>query len=241
MAKLFSEKRVIRDAFIASLPVLAGYIFLGMGFGVLLEAKGYSPLWALLMSMFLYAGSMQYVGVELLATGASLITTALTTLTVQARHLFYSITLIDKYKGIGAKKVYMIHALTDETYSLVIRDYDPLDKERNGRYCFFVSLFDHLYWISGCVLGAVVGAILPFSSEGIDFVMTALFVTIFVEQWQSTKDHLPALIGMASALVALLIFGADNFLIPAMIIIMVVFTALRFTHYKEKGVEKNAE
>ena len=238
MKELFSEKRVIRDAFIASLPVLAGYIFLGMGFGVLLSAKGYSAWWALLMSVFLYAGSMQYVGVELLATGASLITTALTTLTVQARHLFYSITLIDKYKGIGPKKAYMIHALTDETYSLVIRDYDPLDKQRNGRYCFFVSLFDHCYWISGCVLGALVGTIRPFSSEGIDFVMTALFVTIFVEQWLATKDHLPVFVGIISAVIALLIFGADNFLIPAMVIIMLTFTALRFTYYK--GGRKNA-
>ncbi len=238
MKELFSEKRVICDAFIASLPVLAGYIFLGMGFGVLLSAKGYSAWWALLMSVFLYAGSMQYVGVELLATGASLITTALTTLTVQARHLFYSITLIDKYKGIGPKKAYMIHALTDETYSLVIRDYDPLDKERNGRYCFFVSLFDHCYWISGCVLGALVGTILPFSSEGIDFVMTALFVTIFVEQWLSTKDHLPVFVGIISAVICLLIFGANSFLIPTMILIMAVFTMLRFTYYK--GGRKNA-
>jgi len=134
---------------------------------------------------------------------------------VNARHLFYGISMVDAYKGAGRKKPYLIFALTDETYSLVSRTQPPDGLSRHG-YCFLVSLFDQIYWVSGSVLGSLAGALIPINYEGIDFVLTALFVTIFVEQWLNTKDHLPAVIGVAATVVCLLIFGQDIFLIPSM-------------------------
>ncbi len=211
-------KKAARD----SLPVLAGYIVLGMGFGILLATKGYGVLWALAMSTFVYAGSMQYLAIDLLAGGASLLSAALTTLLVNARHLFYGISMVDRYKGAGKKKAYLIFALTDETYSLVC------NTEGSHRYCFLVSLLNQIYWVVGSLLGSLVGAILPFSTEGIDFALTALFVTVFVEQWKSTKEHLPACIGVGASVLCLLVFGADGFLIPAMVLITAVLSVLRF-------------
>ena len=227
--------KTYKRAFVNTLPVMAGYIVLGLGFGILLRVAGFGALWALFMSIFIYAGSMQYVGVSLLSGGASLLTVAVTTMMVQARHLFYGISLIDRYRGTGIKKLYLMHALTDETYSLVTSSHIPdfLDEKT---YYFAVSLFDHLYWITGCLLGSLAGAILPFSSEGVDFAMTALFVTIFVEQWLSEKEHRPALIGVGCTLLCLLIFGSESFLIPAMALILLSLVLLRTPI--EKGEEK---
>ena len=209
------------------MPVLAGYLVLGMGFGILLHARGYGVGWAFAMSAFIYAGSMQYLTIDLLAGGASLITAALTTLMVNARHLFYGVSMIDAYRGMGAKKPYAIFALTDETYSLVCQDDEHPDKAERNRYCLLVSAFNHLYWISGSVLGALAGSVIPFSVEGIDFALTALFVTVFLEQWLSTKDHLPALIGLTASVGCLVLFGPDGFLIPAMAVILTAMVLLR--------------
>lgn len=214
-----------KRAFLKSLPVLAGYLVMGAGFGILFRVSGYGPVWALGISVFLYAGSMQFVGISLLTSGASAITVAVTTLLVQARHLFYGLSLIDRYKGAGFKKLYMIHAITDETYSLVCSTEAPKDVKPHAFY-FAISLLDHIYWIAGCVLGNLIGGLLTFDTTGLDFVMTALFVTIFVEQWQSTKEHRPALLGAGMALVCLVLFGGDHFLIPAMIAIILCLTAL---------------
>jgi 4-azaleucine resistance transporter AzlC len=211
-------KRVIKEAFIKSLPVLAGYIVLGIGFGILLEKGGHGVWWALLMSVTIYAGSMQYVGVSLIAGSASLITTAITALMVNARHLFYGISMINMYKGAGKKKLYLAFALTDETYSLLCDGHYP-EGENEHVYRFFVSLFDHCYWILGCVLGALLGAVIPFDTTGIEFSMTALFVTVFVEQWLSTKNHAPAVLGVVATAACRLIFGSDVFLIPSMAVI----------------------
>lgn len=223
-----------KRAFLKTLPVLAGYLVMGAGFGILFRVSGYGPVWALGMSVFLYAGSMQFVGISLLTSGASAITVAVTTLLVQARHLFYGLSLIDRYKGAGFKKLYMIHAITDETYSLVCSTEAPKDVKPHAFY-FAISLLDHIYWIAGCVLGNLIGGFLSFDTTGLDFAMTALFVTIFVEQWQSTKEHRPAILGAVLALVCLVLFGAENFLIPAMFAITLGLTAL----WKplEKGVQ----
>ena len=220
-------KSTIREAFVATMPVLAGYVVLGMGFGILLSSKGYSPLWALAMSLFIYAGSMQYLAIDLLTGGASLITAALTTLMVNARHLVYGISMIEGYRGMGKKKPYAIFALTDETYSLVCQDEKHSSREERQTYAFWASLFNQIWWVSGSLIGAVLGQIIPFSVEGIDFALTALFVTVFVEQWLSTKDHASAIIGVAASVVCLLIFGADSFLIPAMAAIMLSLAVLR--------------
>lgn len=217
------KKSALRAAFLDTVPVLTGYVFLGFGFGILLHQNGYGVLWSLAMSLFIYAGSMQYMTVSLLASGAGLLTAALTTIVVNARHLFYGISMVDAYKGTGKKKPYMIFALTDETYSLVSKNQVPEGLSRHG-YCFLVSLFDQIYWVAGSVLGSLAGSLLPINYEGIDFVLTALFVTIFVEQWLSTQNHLPAVIGVVSTAACLWIFGSNVFLIPSMVVIAAFLT-----------------
>ena len=224
------NKKLCKQAFIATLPVLSGYVVLGTGFGILLQSKGFGLGWAVAMSIFIYAGSMQYLAVDLLAGGAGLIAAGLTTLMVNARHLFYGISMIGKYKDTGWRKPYLIFGLTDETYSLNCAE------ERSADYYFLVTLFNQIYWVAGSALGAVLGTVLPFSTEGIDFSLTALFITVFVEQWRGTKDHIPALIGVGASVGCLAVFGAGNFLIPA----MVVITAALALYGKVRGGAANA-
>jgi len=219
-------KSLIKKCFLNTLPVMAGYIFLGTGFGMLMHAKGYGLPWAAAMSIFIYAGSMQYLAVDLLTGGAGLITAAVTTLMVNARHLFYGISMIDKYKNCGSFKPYLIFALTDETYSLNCNG-TPEDVKNPKLYYFLVSLFNQCYWVTGSILGVLVGTLLPINTEGIDFALTALFVTVFVEQWKSTKDHIPAWIGVFCSVLCLLIFGTGSFLIPTMILITFALTIYR--------------
>ena len=215
---------------------MAGYIILGIGFGTLLRDAGYGVIWALSMSAFIFAGSLQYVGVSLIAGGASILTTILTTLMVNARHLFYSISMVEKYKDAGKFKPYMIFALTDETYSLLCDGKTP-DEEHANFYRFWVSLFNQTYWVLGSVLGSLLGAILPFSTAGIEFSMTALFIASFTEQWLSTKDHIPALTGLISTAICLVIFGTDRFLIPAMLIITLILSLLRNRKSRKEAKE----
>ena len=224
-------KKIMKKAFIDTIPVLTGYLVLGFGFGIVLKANGYGILMAFVMSLMIYAGSMQYVTIGLLTSGASLITVALTTLMVNARHLFYGISMIDKYKNTGKRKPYLIFALTDETYSLVCNDTSDVPAEKRKDYYLLVSLFNQIYWIAGSLLGAAVGSVVKFNSEGIDFALTALFLTVFIEQWLSTKKHAPAMIGVGVSVICLLIFGSEKFLIPTMLII-----SLLLCLYKE---EKN--
>lgn len=219
------KKSALRTTFLDTVPVMTGYVFLGFGFGILLHQNGYGVWWAAAMSLFIYAGSMQYVAVSLLSGGIGLLTAALTTFVVNARHLFYGISMVDAYKGSGKKKPYLIFALTDETYSLVSRAQCPQGISKHG-YCFLVSLFNHAYWVCGSVLGSLAGSLIPINYEGIDFVLTALFVTIFVEQWLSSADHLPALIGVCATAVSLMLFGQDVFLIPSMVLIALLLTLL---------------
>lgn len=220
--------KAIKQVFLDTVPVLTGYLFLGMGFGILLSESGYGFFWALGMSVFMLAGSGQYLAVSLLASNASLLSTAIATFLVNARHIFYGISLIDAYKDAGPKKNYMIFALTDETYSLVTQNTPPEGMSRH-KYCFLVSAFDHIYWVIGCCLGSLAGAFIPINYDGVEFVLTALFITMFIEQWLSHKNHAPALIGVASTLAALLLFGKDLFLIPAMVLIALLLTISRKT------------
>lgn len=219
-----------------TIPVMAGYLVLGIGFGILLRDAGYGVLWALAMSLLIFAGSMQYVGVGLLAGGASMITTIITTIMVNARHLFYSISMIGKYKDAGRYKPYLVFALTDETYSLLCDGNAPEGQDAN-LYRFLVSLFNQSYWVTGCVLGNLLGAILPFSTQGIEFSMTALFIASFTEQWITSKNHIPALTGLLCTLLSLLIFGPEQFLIPAMLLITVLLTVFR--RKLDKGGDEN--
>lgn len=221
-----TNRELYKSVLIKTLPVMAGYVVLGTGFGILLKVSGYGLFWALLMSIFIFAGSAQYVGIGLISGGASIITTAITIFLVNARHLFYGISMLNKYKGAGKRKPYLIFALSDETYSLVCDGEYPEGTDKY-RYWFLISLFDQCYWLIGTVIGSVIGTIMKFDSTGIDFSMTALFVTVFVEQWLSEKEHRPALIGFLATLVSLVIFGQDKFLIPAMILITGALFACR--------------
>ena len=223
-------KKVIKPAFTATLPVMAGYLILGFGFGIIIKANGYSIALAAAMSIFIYAGSMQYVAIGLMTGGASLITTALTTLMVNIRHLFYGVSMLEKYQQTGKAKPYLIFALTDETYSLVCGDLPNIAPEDRTHYELLVSLLNHLYWIVGSVAGAVAGSLISFNSQGIDFALTALFLTVFTDQWLNSRKHGPSLIGLGASILCLLIFGAENFLIPTMLII-----ALALSLYKEDG------
>ncbi len=226
------KRKALKAAFPLTLPVRAGYLFLGLGFGILLESKGFSFLWAFFMSIIIYAGSMQYAAIDLLAAGASLITTALMTVIIQIRHLFYGLSLIEKYKDTGKKKIMMIYELTDETYSLVATS-EPPEGVDAGWFYFFISMLDHSYWIIGCTLGALFGSLVSFNTKGVDFVMTALFIVLFVNQWLDTKEHRPALIGVGCSLICLLLFGADRFIVPAMLSILAILSIFRKTLDKE--------
>lgn len=202
--------QTIRDSFKSSLPVMAGYLVLGAGFGMMMKAAGYGAGWAFAMSLLVYAGSMQYAAVGLMGGGVSLVSLALTTLMVNARHLFYGISMLEPYRKAGAAKPYLIFALTDETYSLVCSG------KRSIRECLLISLFDQIYWVAGSTAGALLGGAVPFSTEGVDFALTALFLTVFTQQWLESKTHFPALCGVGVSVVSLAVFGPDRFLIPAM-------------------------
>lgn len=219
-------KRIIKQVFPQTIPVMVGYLSLGIAFGLLLQSIGYGPIWAFLMSLFIYAGSAQFLAVELLAAGATLAQVALLTFLLNFRHLFYGLSMIEKYRGTGIRKLYLIFGLTDETYSLLTGYKTPvglLDKD----YYFAVTLMNHLYWMTGCVLGSVAGSIIPFDTTGIDFAMTALFAVLAVEQWKAHKNHIPAISGFGITVAALYIFGADNFLIPSLIVLSVLLLCMK--------------
>lgn len=215
-------KKTFKTALIATLPVLGGYLVLGFGFGIVLRSAGFGIPLAIAMSALIYAGSMQYVAVGLLSGGASLITAALTTLMVNARHIFYGVSMLDRYRDTGWRRPYLIFSLTDETYSLVCCDNPELESGQRNGYYLSVSALNHAYWVLGTALGAIAGSLISFNSEGIDFALTALFVTVATEQWISSKNHAPALIGLSASVLCLLVFGADTFLIPAMLLIALI-------------------
>lgn len=229
-------KQILKKVFPQTIPVMAGYISLGIAFGLLLQSIGYGPVWALLMSLFIYAGSAQFLAVELLAAGASLTQVALLTLLLNFRHLFYGLSMINKYRGTGIRKLYLIFGLTDETYAL-LTGYRTPEGLSDKNYYLAVTLMNQIYWIVGCVLGSVAGSMIPFDTAGIDFAMTALFAVLVVEQWKTHKNHIPAILGFVITVAALFIFGADSFLIPALIGMSFVLLCLQNT-LKMEGINE---
>lgn len=217
----------VRRAFVDTLPVLTGYVAIGIAFGILLGTKGYGPLWSLAMATIIYSGSMQFVTIELIVAKASPLTAAITSLALGARHLFYGLSMVDRYRGSGIEGAYMIYGLTDEVYALVCDGGEGQDRASWHRHCFLVTLLSHAYWVGGCMLGSLLGPFIPFDTTGIDFALTALFVTIVVEQWLDADDHRPAIVGLAASLTCLVAFGPDRFLIPSMIVIAAALLALR--------------
>ena len=220
------NKTVFKKALTAALPVMYSYLIIGMGFGMVVQSRGFGALWAGAMSVFIYAGSMQFVALELMTSGASLLTAAITTVMVNLRHVFYGLSMVDKYKSTGACKPYLIYALSDETYSLVCNPPELLPGEERVFY-LLVTAMDQSCWVLGSILGGLLGAALPFSTEGVDFALTALFVSVVAEQWLSTKEHTPALMGLGLSLLCLLLFGPDQFLLPAMVLILLGLSLYR--------------
>lgn len=225
-----------KAAFLAALPltipVFTGYMVLGAAYGILMNSKGFSLFWILLSSIFVYAGSMQFVTIALLAAGFHPLGAFLMTLAVNARHIFYGISMLNQYRGLGRLKPYLIFSLTDETFSIVCSAKIPENVDRKWFY-FFLSFLDHMYWITGSLIGGILGSMLSFNTKGIDFVLTALFVVILINQWQTATNHLPAIIGIVSAILCRLIFGPSGFIIPSMLMILFSVTLLR-THL-ERG------
>lgn len=220
------KSKALKAAFPYTIPILTGYLFLGTAWGILMNSKGYSVLWTSLISLFTYAGSMQYVAVSLLALGFNPFSAFLMTLMVNARHLFYGIAMLDKYKGTGKLKPYLIFGLTDETFSLLCSSKTPEGIDKNW-FMFFVTLLNHCYWVLGCTLGTIIGDIFTFNTKGLDFVLTSLFVVIFLNQWKATQNHLPVFLALSGTIICRLIFGATNFLIPSMLAILVLVTLFK--------------
>lgn len=229
------NKQTAKHAFRASLPVMAGYVVLGMGFGVLMQSRGYAWYWAVLMSLAVYAGSMQYVAIDLLGAGAGMLTFALMTLAVNARHLFYGLSMLTGYRNAGKAKPYLIFALTDETFSLVCSPQLPESVDEK-RYYLLVSAFNQLYWVLGSLAGALLGAAISFNSAGIEFSMTALFTVVVLGQWEKSRSHLPALTGFAAALACLAVFGPADFLLPALGVVTLLLLAEK--RFSREGAEK---
>lgn len=220
-------KKAFRAAFPLTLPVLAGYLVLGIGFGVLLQRAGFGIGWALLMSFTIYSGSMQYVGVSVLSGGVSLLNAAVITVTVNARYLFYGLSMLERFRGLGWKKLPLIFGLTDETYSIICTTPVPIGMNR-GVFYLALSMLNQSYWIMGSCIGSLIGSAFAFDSAGMEFSMTALFVVLFVEQWLTDKDsRILAVIGVGLSFLCLVLLGADRFIVPSMILIVVVLAFLR--------------
>lgn len=220
------NRKALAAAFPATLPVLFGFVPLGIAFGLLLDGAGYGVFWSFLMSLLVYAGSAQFMGVELLAAAAPLPQVAVMTLILNFRHLVYGLSMLEKYRNTGRKKPYLIFALPDETYAILSSGQVPHGVEP-GDYYLAVSLLNQTYWVVGSVLGSLLGAALPINTQGADFAMTALFVVIALGQWEEKKNRPSALLGLGAAGLCLLLFGPDRFLIPALAAIVLSLLALR--------------
>lgn len=216
----------LKAAFPYTLPICAGFLFLGMSYGFLMSSKGFSILYPLCMSMFIFAGSMEFVTVTLLLSAFQPFYAFALSLMINARHLFYGISMLDKFRDTGRKKWYLIFGMCDESFSINCSARIPADIDR-GWFFFFVTLLNHIYWVSGAGLGAVLGNFIHINTKGIDFVLTALFVVIFLNQWLETEKHTPAVLGLTLSGLCLLLFGPDYFMIPAMAAITAGFLLLK--------------
>ena len=216
----------LKAAFPYTIPIFAGFWFLALAYGIYMNVSGFSFWYPMAMSAIIYGGSLEFVAVSMLLSPFAPVQTFLMTLMIQARHLFYGISMLDKYKHLGAKKFYIIYAMCDETFSVNYTAKIPDGVDR-GWFYFFVSLLNQIYWVSGATIGGLLGSLIHFDTTGLDFVMTAMFVVIFMEQWMKEKHHFSELIGLISAVGCLLIFGADNFMIPTMICILAALSFLK--------------
>lgn len=216
----------LRAAFPYTVPILAGFLFLGMTYGVYMVQSGFSFWYPMLTSLTVFGGSLEFVIVSLFRGAFNPVQALMVTLMIQARHLFYGISMLDKYRGTGAKKFYLIFGMCDETFSVNCSVDVPAGVDR-GWFMFFVTLLDQLYWFFGASLGALFGMLIRFNTEGLDFAMTALFVVIFIEQWKKDRQHISAMLGLGLSALCLAVFGPDRFLLPAMAAILAALALLR--------------
>lgn len=220
------KTKALKAAFPYTVPILAGFLFLGISYGFLMSSKGFSVIYPIFMSLLIFAGSMEFVTVNLLLSAFNPVAAFIMAIMVNARHIFYGVSMLEKFSGLGLKKLYLIFGMCDESFSINCSAGIPRGVDK-GWFMFFVTALNHFYWVSGATIGAVLGSFITFDTSGIEFVLTALFVVIFIEQWIGTKKHTPALSGVILSLAALIVFGPDNFMIPAMIFIVVFFVAIR--------------
>lgn len=225
-SKTTTIRRAFRCAFPHTIPIFAGFWFLGLTYGIYMNVSGFCFWYPMLMSLTIFAGSMEFVAVNLLLGAFNPLQALAMALMINARHLFYGLSMLDKYRGTGWKKPYLIFGMCDESFSINYTAEIPEDVDR-GWFMFFVTLLNHVYWFSGATLGGVFGSFIHFNTEGLDFVMTAMFVVIFMEQWLKKKRHTSALLGVGLSLLCLLVFGPGNFIIPAMLAILAALTGLR--------------
>lgn len=219
------KRKAFKAAVPYTLPICVGFLFLGISYGFLMRSKGFSVFYPMLMSLFIFAGSMEFVTVNLLLSAFNPLYAFALSLMVNARHLFYGISMLQKYRNTGLKKIYLIFGMCDESFTINCTVSPPnVDK---GWFMFFVTLLNHFYWVAGATLGALLGYILHFDTTGIEFVMTALFVVMFINQWDKTERHGSALAGLGCSLLCLLIFGSAHFIIPAMLLIIFCFIGAR--------------
>lgn len=217
------KTKAFKAALPYTIPICVGFLFLGMSYGFLMRSKGFSFLYPMLMSMFIFAGSMEFVTVNLLLSAFNPIYAFFLTLMVNARHLFYGISMLEKYKNTGWKKPYLIYGMCDESFSINCTVTPPPDVDK-GWFMLFVTLLNQIYWVTGSTLGALLGYVIHFDTTGIEFVMTALFIVMFMNQWDETDDHRSALTGLICSLICLLVFGSQNFILPAMALIIICFS-----------------
>ena len=220
------KTKAFKAALPYTIPIFAGFWFLALAYGILMNVNGFSFVYPMLMSLLIFGGSLEFIVITMLMSPFAPMAALTITLLVQARHLFYGITMLDRFKGMGWKKPYLIFGMCDETFSINYTADIPEDVDR-GWFMFFVTLLNHFYWVSGATVGGLVGSLLKFNTEGLDFVMTAMFVTIFMNQWMKEKEKYTGLIGIGATLVCLIIFGTDSFMVPAMLAILALLTVFR--------------
>lgn len=224
----------LKTAFPKTIPILAGFLFLGISYGIYMNISGFSFWYPFIMAIVIFGGSLEFITVTMLLSPFAPIQAMLITFMVQARHIFYGISMLEKFKGLGWKKIYLIYSMCDETFSVNYSAKIPENIDK-GWFYFWVSFLDQFYWVFGALLGGILGSLIKFNTKGLDFVLTAMFTVIFVDQLLKEKKHYTALIGFVSALCCLLIFGKDSFMIPTMICIVLLLTAFR------KPIEKYGE
>ena len=227
-------RKALKAAFPKTIPIFAGFWFLGLSYGILMNINGFSFVYPMLMSLTIFGGSLEFIAVSMLMSSYAPLQTFLITLMIQARHLFYGISMLEKYKGTGWKKPYLIFGMCDESFSINYSADIPKDVDK-GWFMFFVTLLNHMYWFTGSTIGGLLGNLIKFNTDGLSFVMTAMFVVIFLDQWLKEKQHISSVIGIGISLLCLILFGRNNFMIPTMICIVVMLTVFKNAIVKKEG------